>query len=131
VFRFARAWLWHMVARFLFSDGSGNTTSWLVLPILCLEWDAIATYSQGLLHLLGCTVCCAMGSRGVVRASTLEGAHTSYRSSYGNISRSLGRTATTRRYVLRSFSLYIFFVNCLANNLKFNLQSWPFNDAAS
>jgi hypothetical protein len=72
-----------------------------------------------------------MGSRGVVRASTSEGAHTSYRSSCGNISRSLGRTATTRRYVLRSFSLYIFFVNCLDNNLKFNLQPWPFNDAAS
>jgi hypothetical protein len=34
-----------MVARFFFSDGSGNTTSWLVLPILCLEWEAIATYS--------------------------------------------------------------------------------------
>jgi hypothetical protein len=37
----------------------------------------------------------------------------------------------TRMYVLRSFSFYIFFVNCLANNLKFHLQSWPFSDAAS
>jgi hypothetical protein len=37
----------------------------------------------------------------------------------------------TLRYVLSSFSLYIFYVDCLLNNLKFNLQSWPFNDAAS
>jgi hypothetical protein len=27
VFRYARAWLWHMVVGFLFSDGSGNTIS--------------------------------------------------------------------------------------------------------
>jgi hypothetical protein len=43
MFRYALAWLWHMVVGFLFSDGSENTTSWLVLPILRLEWDAIAT----------------------------------------------------------------------------------------
>jgi hypothetical protein len=36
-----------MVLRFLFSDGSGNTISWLVLSILCLEWDVIATFSWG------------------------------------------------------------------------------------
>jgi hypothetical protein len=36
-----------MVVEFLFSDSSGNTTSWLVLLILCLEWEAIATYSWG------------------------------------------------------------------------------------
>jgi len=45
--RYARAWLWHMVAGFLFSDGSGNTISWMVLPILRLEWDVIATFSWG------------------------------------------------------------------------------------
>jgi len=45
--RYARAWLWHMVAGFLFPDGSGNTISWLLLPILRLEWDMIATYSWG------------------------------------------------------------------------------------
>jgi hypothetical protein len=39
-----------MVVGFLFSDGSGNTISWLVLPILYLEWDVIATYSWGPLH---------------------------------------------------------------------------------
>jgi hypothetical protein len=37
----------------------------------------------------------------------------------------------TRKYVLGSFLFYIFFVNYLANNLKFNLQSWPFNNVAS
>jgi hypothetical protein len=62
---------------------------------------------------------------------TPEGVHTSYRSGCGSISWSLGHTAMTHRYVLSSFSLYIFFVNCLVNNLKFNLQSWPFNDTAS
>jgi hypothetical protein len=39
----------------------------------------------------------------------LEGAQNSYRSDCGSISRSLGHTAMTRRYVLRSFSLYIYF----------------------
>jgi hypothetical protein len=47
VFRYAQAWLWHMVVGFLFSDGSRNTISWLVLPILHLEWDVIAIYSWG------------------------------------------------------------------------------------
>jgi hypothetical protein len=37
VFRYARAWLWHMVVGFLFSDGSRNIISWLVLPLLRLE----------------------------------------------------------------------------------------------
>jgi hypothetical protein len=37
----------------------------------------------------------------------------------------------TLRYVLGSFSLYIFYVNCLPNNLKFNLQLLLFIDAAS
>ena len=32
--RFARAWLWHMVGGFLFSDSSGNTISWMWLPII-------------------------------------------------------------------------------------------------
>jgi hypothetical protein len=45
--RYARAWLWHMVAGFLFMDRSGNTISWLVLPHLRLEWDVICTYSWG------------------------------------------------------------------------------------
>jgi hypothetical protein len=68
---------------------------------------------------------------GLEEWSELEGVHTSYRSGCGNVSRSLGCTTMTHRYVLKSFSIYIFFVNCLANNLKFNLQLWPFNDAAS
>jgi hypothetical protein len=54
--------------------------------------------------------------------------HTSYRSGCGSISQSLGRTATTLRYVLNSFLLYIFYVNYLINNLKFNLQPRPFDD---
>jgi hypothetical protein len=44
---YAQAWLWHMVAGFHFSAGSGNTISWLVLSILYLEWDVIATYNWG------------------------------------------------------------------------------------
>jgi hypothetical protein len=45
--RHARAWLWHMVAGFLFPDGSGNTISWLMVPILSMPWDLIRTYSWG------------------------------------------------------------------------------------
>jgi hypothetical protein len=42
----------------------------------------------------------------------------------------LGRTVMTLRYVLNYFfSLYIFYVKCLGNNLKFNFQVWPFEDA--
>jgi hypothetical protein len=44
---------------------------------------------------------------------------------------SLYRTATTLRYVLNSFLLYIFYVNYLTNNLEFNLQSWPFDATAA
>jgi hypothetical protein len=85
----------------------------------------------GLLHLLGCTVHCATESRGVVQAPILEVACTSYISGCGSVSRMLGHTVTTLRYVLSSFSLYIYYINFLGNNLKFNLQSWPFNDAKS
>jgi hypothetical protein len=45
VFRYARAWLWHMVVGFLFSNGNGNTISWLVLPLLHLEWDITDMYN--------------------------------------------------------------------------------------
>jgi hypothetical protein len=55
-----------MVVGFLFSDGSRNTISWLVLPLLHLEWDVIGTYSWGPLHWLGCTVRYAMGAPGAV-----------------------------------------------------------------
>jgi hypothetical protein len=84
--------------------------------------------ARGLLHLLGCTVRCAMGCRGVVRAPTSEAVHTSYRSGCGSISGSLGRTTMTLGYVISSFLLYIIYVNYLANNLEFTLQLWPFDD---
>jgi hypothetical protein len=42
-----------MVAGFLFSDGSRNITSWLVLPVLHPKWDIIATYSWGRQHFIG------------------------------------------------------------------------------
>jgi hypothetical protein len=59
MFRYAREWLWHMVAGFLFADGSGNTISWLVILLLCLEWDVIGTYRWGLAALawLYCVLC--------------------------------------------------------------------------
>jgi hypothetical protein len=43
--RYTCAWLWHLVAGFLFFDRSGNTISWMMLPILRLEWDMISTFS--------------------------------------------------------------------------------------
>jgi hypothetical protein len=57
--RYARAWLWYMVISFLFSNGSGNTISWLVLLLLCLEWDVIGMYSWGSAALtwLYCVLC--------------------------------------------------------------------------
>jgi hypothetical protein len=45
--RHARVWLWHMVAQFLFPDGSRNTVSWMVLPQLSEPWENIAQYSLG------------------------------------------------------------------------------------
>jgi hypothetical protein len=59
VFRYARAWLWHMVVGFLFLDGSGNTISWLVLPLLRLKWNVIGTYSWRSVALawLYCALC--------------------------------------------------------------------------
>jgi hypothetical protein len=133
VFSYARAWLWHMVAGFLFLDGSGNIISWLMLPLLHLEWDIIGTYSWGQLHWPGCTVRYAMGARGSGRTPTSEVACTSYRSICGSISRSLGHTVTPLRFAITYlFSLYIFFCGlCLANNMEYNFQPWPFEDAES
>ncbi|CAN6310225.1 unnamed protein product [Urochloa humidicola] len=45
--RYARAWLWHFIACFLFPDSSGNTISWMWLPILGQDWEIIASYSWG------------------------------------------------------------------------------------
>ncbi|TVU05292.1 hypothetical protein EJB05_48450, partial [Eragrostis curvula] len=43
--RYARAWLWHLIGGFLFPDGSGNTISWMVFPIVAGTWEDMATYS--------------------------------------------------------------------------------------
>jgi Plant mobile domain len=43
--RHARAWLWHLVAGFLFPDGTGDLISWMWLPILGQQWEVIRTYS--------------------------------------------------------------------------------------
>jgi hypothetical protein len=45
-----------MVADFLFSDGSGNTISCLVVPLLRLEWDVMGT-SWGLAALVSVFFC--------------------------------------------------------------------------
>jgi hypothetical protein len=45
--RYARVWMWHMVACFLFPDASGNTVSWMLLPQLREPWENIALYSWG------------------------------------------------------------------------------------
>ncbi|TVU34636.1 hypothetical protein EJB05_16477, partial [Eragrostis curvula] len=45
--RYARAWLWHLLGGFLFPDGSGNTISWMVFPIIAQTWETMATYSWG------------------------------------------------------------------------------------
>ncbi|TVU26256.1 hypothetical protein EJB05_28793, partial [Eragrostis curvula] len=45
--RYARAWLWHLIGGFLFPDGSGNTISWMVFPIVAGTWENMATYSWG------------------------------------------------------------------------------------
>jgi len=47
VVRFARAWLWHLIAGFLFPDSSGNTISWMWLELIGQDWDNIATFSWG------------------------------------------------------------------------------------
>ena len=45
--RYARVWLWHLFGGFLFPDGSGNTISWMILPIVGQQWENIAQYSWG------------------------------------------------------------------------------------
>ena len=45
--RHAHVWLWHLFGGFLFPDGSSNTISWMVLPILGQQWENIAQYSWG------------------------------------------------------------------------------------
>jgi hypothetical protein len=122
-----------MVVDFLILDGSGNTISWLVLPLLCLEWDIVGTHNWGQLHWPGCTIRYVTGARGLGRMLTLEVVHTSYRSGCGSISRSLGRIITPLRFVVTYlFSLYIFFYGlCLANNMEYNFQPWPFEDGES
>ncbi|XP_062186666.1 serine/threonine-protein phosphatase 7 long form homolog [Phragmites australis] len=44
---YARAWLWHLVGGYLFPDGSGNTVSWMYLPILGEQWENVGLYSWG------------------------------------------------------------------------------------
>ncbi|CAO2164020.1 unnamed protein product [Urochloa humidicola] len=46
--RYARAWLWHMLAGFLFPDSSGNTISWMWLDVIGHDWESLRTYSWGL-----------------------------------------------------------------------------------
>jgi hypothetical protein len=106
VFRYARTWLWHIVVGLLFLDRSWNTISWLVLPLLRLEWDVIGTYSWGPLQWLG--------APRTVGTPISEVARTSYRFGCGSVSRSLGRTIMSLRYVLNYlFSLHIFYVKCV------------------
>jgi hypothetical protein len=45
--RHTRVWLWHFVATFLLLDATGNTVSWMVLPLLGQDWDNIRGYSWG------------------------------------------------------------------------------------
>ncbi|CAL4933146.1 unnamed protein product [Urochloa decumbens] len=45
--RYARAWLWHMLAGFLFPDGSGNTVSWMWLDAISEDWELLRDYSWG------------------------------------------------------------------------------------
>jgi hypothetical protein len=62
-----------MVGGFLFLNGSGNTTSWLVgAPNPSFGVGRYSHVQLGALHWPGCTIHCAMGSRGVVRMSTSE-----------------------------------------------------------
>ncbi|CAL4891490.1 unnamed protein product [Urochloa decumbens] len=46
--RYARAWLWHMLAGFLFPYGSGNTVSWMWLDAISEDWELLRDYSWGL-----------------------------------------------------------------------------------
>jgi hypothetical protein len=114
VFRYARVWLWHMVAGFLFSDRSGNTISWLVLLLLRLEWDVIGTYNWGsaalawLYHAL-CDEC----SR--IRLNTNLGGCTYLLQIWMWEHISIARSYRHAPQVCSSylFSLYIFFVDCV------------------
>ena len=72
VARFARAWLWQLVAGFLFPNSSGYTISWMWLEIIGQDWDNIGTFNWRNATLLdGCTVKCVMLVGGVEIMQTL------------------------------------------------------------
>jgi hypothetical protein len=45
--RYAKVWLWHLVGSFLMPDSSGNTLSWMTVPIMRQNWEEIGLYSWG------------------------------------------------------------------------------------
>jgi hypothetical protein len=128
VFRYARAWLWHMVASFLFSDGSGNTISWLVLLLLHLEWDVIGTYSWGSaalawLYYALCDGCSRTGPN-----ANLEGCAyllQVWMWERFRVARPYHHDPQVCTYLL-IFSMRILCLLCLANNFKYNFQSCHF-----
>jgi hypothetical protein len=122
-----------MVGGFLFLNGSGNTTSWLVgapNPSFGVGRHSHVQLGGAALAWLYHSLCDGVSRSGA--NVNLRGYASSYRSGCGSVSWSLGHSVTTLRYALGYFfSLYIFYVKCLGNNLKFNFQSWPFEDAES
>ena len=45
--RYARVWLWHLFGDFLFPDGSGNTISCMILPILASSRRTLLSTAGG------------------------------------------------------------------------------------
>jgi hypothetical protein len=133
VFRYAQTWLWHMVAGFLFSDGSENTISWLVLPLLRLEWDIIGTYSWGSAALawLYCALC--DGFLRIGPNANLGGCTYLLQIWMWErfpVARLYHHAPQVCGYLL-IFIIHIFCWLCLANNMEYNFQPSSFEDAES
>jgi hypothetical protein len=103
-----------MVVGFLFSYGCRNTISWMILLILCLEWDVIATFNRGPLCSVGCTARYATAAGGSVTLPTSVVVRTSYRCGCGSVSGSVDCTGVYLRYALTFlFSLCIICTKCI------------------
>jgi hypothetical protein len=105
--RYTHARLWHMIAGFRFSDRSGNTISWLVLPILHLERDLIATYSWRSATLCCSITRCAMVATEPRRTPTLEVVPTFYNFGCGSDFLSADQTGVYLRHDLFSATFFM------------------------
>jgi hypothetical protein len=101
--------LCNQVVEFLFLNSSGNTISWLVLLILCFDWDVTATYSWGSAALTWLYRALCDGYTRTGANANLGGCATSYRFGCESVSRWVDCTVMSLRYSLTFLFHYAYF----------------------